>query len=340
MFSAQLVPVGANFLEECVFMNSKKGLSRIMSALLAASSMIGGASACEEKVVKKTNGVGVLLDSKKNRGFDKRKKELGPPSTKSGVVNWIKSHPKTSAGVGILGVGGLGAGGYGIYKFARHKQLPSGSGSSLDKDKILSDALSDFAPFFEENNDEGVNQAIFDRLKEGINYVQKNDYIYSRVGVNDNGELSWKCSLDVPMGPVCANSEQHLCNFCLAWFLSCFINTIYAYVDDENFGGSFESIDELLGKAFAGNSERLDKCKEIYNEITTVHYKTILEKFQGYMAKNKGVCLSLDGSMLVGAIVSGNKDGLVYYNFGIVSTSDEARGKLGEKMLKSLGYHE
>ncbi len=338
MFSAQLVPVGANFLEECVFMNSKKGLSRIMSALLAASSMIGGASACEEKVVKKTNGVGVLLDSKKNRGFDKRKKELGPPSTKSGVVNWIKSHPKTSAGVGILGVGGLGAGGYGIYKFARHKQLPSGSGSSLDKDEILSNALSDFAPFFKKNNDEGINQAIFDRLEDGIDCVKKNGDIYLRVGVavNDKGKLSWECSLDVPMG---VNSEQHLCNFCLAWFLSCFINTIYAYVDDENFGGSFESIDELLGKAFAGNSERLDKCKEIYNEITTVHYKTILEKFQGYMAKNKGVCLSLDGGMLVGATVFG-KDGLVYYNFGIVSTSDEARGKLGEEMLKSLGYHE
>ena len=40
MFPARLVPV---FFKECVFMNSKKGLSRIMSALLAATSMIGGA---------------------------------------------------------------------------------------------------------------------------------------------------------------------------------------------------------------------------------------------------------------------------------------------------------
>ena len=72
-----MVPDGASFLKECVFMNGKKGLSRIMSALLAASSMVGGASAAPagKKDVREVKKVVDKIDGKrrnrhKNRGGD------------------------------------------------------------------------------------------------------------------------------------------------------------------------------------------------------------------------------------------------------------------------------
>ena len=94
-------------------MNSKKGLSRIMSALLAASSMIGGASAREKKVVKKANGAGLVLDGKKNRRRSRRKKAdvgVGTVSSSKGTSGYSFWKDPRSYGEAILGLSTLGLG--------------------------------------------------------------------------------------------------------------------------------------------------------------------------------------------------------------------------------------
>ena len=116
-------------------MNGKKGLSRIMSALLAAMSFVGQASAAPKKKTKEPNGTAEVLRDRKNRGRDKRGngrgnkrgnkrgnergdkrgEKLGLSSAEFRVVGLIKKHPKTSAGLGLAGLGAIGYGGYKIY---------------------------------------------------------------------------------------------------------------------------------------------------------------------------------------------------------------------------------
>ena len=79
MSLAHLVPFGASFFKECVFMNSKKGLNRIMSALLAATSFVGQASAApaKKKIVKKVKNVGAGVGNKKRKKEQNEKIDVG-----------------------------------------------------------------------------------------------------------------------------------------------------------------------------------------------------------------------------------------------------------------------
>ena len=83
-------------------MNSKKGLSRIMSALLAASSMIGGASASRVKnpaVNEASNSI------RKKGGKGKIKKEVSVQSSAGGLSDFFKN-PRNCIDT-ALGVGGV-----------------------------------------------------------------------------------------------------------------------------------------------------------------------------------------------------------------------------------------
>ena len=107
---ARLVPVGASFFKECGFMNGRKGLSRIMSALLAASSMIGGASAGKKEVGKRPNSAGVIL----NKGSNKlRNQALRRTRAKSAPP--LLRNPKTYC-FGVPGLFGTAGIGYSVYR--------------------------------------------------------------------------------------------------------------------------------------------------------------------------------------------------------------------------------
>ena len=115
MFLARLVPVGASFFKECGFMNGKKGLSRIMSALLAASSMIGGTSAAPagKKDVREVKKVVDKIDGKrrnrhKNRGGDaggRKRRDKAIDSHVPGPTPLGNSRNWVGAGLGLLTVG-------------------------------------------------------------------------------------------------------------------------------------------------------------------------------------------------------------------------------------------
>ena len=85
-------------------------LSKILAALLSASSIIGETSAALKQKIQMPNSAGMVLDNKSNRRCDNKEKKLGSHSNKSGVVDWIKGHPKTStfAVLGDLGLIGIG----------------------------------------------------------------------------------------------------------------------------------------------------------------------------------------------------------------------------------------
>ncbi len=83
-------------------MNSKKGLSRIMSALLAASSMVGGASASRVK----NPAVNKASNSIRRKGG--KKKIKNKKSSAGGLSDFFKN-PRNciDTALGVVGVGGL-----------------------------------------------------------------------------------------------------------------------------------------------------------------------------------------------------------------------------------------
>ena len=110
-------------------MNGKKGLGGIMSALLAAMSFVGQASAYAKKKVKKPDSAGVVFNNENGGRRGERKKRLDFSSTKSGVVGWVKEHPKISAGIGLAGLSAIGYGVYRVYDSNLHKRFAKELGS-------------------------------------------------------------------------------------------------------------------------------------------------------------------------------------------------------------------
>ena len=80
--------------------------------------MIGGASAGKKKVVKRANSAGVVLDSKKNRGRNKRKKAdvgVGTVSSSKGTSGYSFWRDPRSYSEAVLVSSALGFGGSAIY---------------------------------------------------------------------------------------------------------------------------------------------------------------------------------------------------------------------------------
>ena len=260
-------------------MNGKKGLSGIMSALLAVSSVIGGASADTKKKTKEPNGAAVVLRDIKNRGRDKggnkRGEKLGLLSAESGVVGLIKEHPKTSAGLGFAVLGAICYGGYKGYKLWYD---------------------SEWHRYY---------RAVFNEENYGSRYLGLNavTYVFSdgmlTYHEKEKNGLAFSCGAD--------NTKQR--SLLSAMAMSNFLRDCYLgvckYLESVGVGSlpkvvfcSFSEIDNKFCEAFLEHSKKIKGIVKFYCGFAKEYKEKLVNELEKYAKKNKRKLVFTGGGVI------------------------------------------
>ena len=273
-------------------MNGKKGLSRIMSALLAAMSFVGQASAYTKKKTKKPDHAAAVLRDRKNRGRDKggneRGEELELLSAESGVVGLIKEHPKISAGLGLVGLSAIGYGGYKGYKLWYNSKW----------NRYYRKAFS------EENYADYYGNV--DGLSYGLSYSGGKICLVTRnlvvSGVDLDG-FTFLCGFDG------TEKSLLLANARVLFLYNCF-SEVYEELmrfvskmsmvskwDDKKFE-SFEDIEEKFCGEFSDYSQKIKEIVKFYIDFTDKYLEELADKLLEYGEKeNKELVVGEDGAV-------------------------------------------
>ncbi len=284
-------------------MNGKRGLGGIMSALLAAMSFVGQASAYTKKKTKKPDHAAAVLRDRKNRGRDKggneRGEELELLSAESGVVGLIKEHPKISAGLGLVGLSAIGYGGYKGYKLWYNSKW---KGYKLWYNSKWNEYYR--KAFSEENYADYYGNV--DGLSYGLSYSGGKICLVTRnlvVSEVDLDGFTFLCGFDG------TEKSLLLANARVLFLWNCF-SEIYKELmrfvskmsmvskwDDKKFE-SFEDIEEKFCGEFSDYSQKIKEIVKFYSDFAGKYLGRLADKLLEYGEKeNKKLVVGEGGAI-------------------------------------------